>query len=78
MSEIKTLLKWGLVAGAIYGAYKLGQMSKESSNVSDSNSNSELDEVESAINDLKSKPNKTMKDKDVLDLLKIKLKQLTK
>ena len=35
-------------------------------------------EVESAINDLKSKPNKTMKDKDVLDLLKIKLKQLTK
>ena len=76
MSEIKTLLKWGLVAGAIYGAYKLGQMSKESSNVSDSNS--ELDEVESAINDLQSKPNKTMKDKDVLDLLKIKLKQLTK
>lgn len=76
MSEIKTLLKWGLVAGAIYGAYKLGQMSKESDDTIESSS--ELNEVENAIDHLQSKPNKTTKDKDIIDLLKIKLKQLTK
>lgn len=76
MSEIKTLLKWGLVAGAIYGAYKLGQMSKEYDDVTENST--ELSEVENAINQLQSKSNKTTKDKDILDLLKIKLKQLTK
>lgn len=76
MSQMKTLLKWGLVAGAIYGAYKLGQMSKESDDTTEDNT--ELSEVEGAIDQLQSKPNKTTKDKDILDLLKIKLKQLTK
>ena len=76
MSEIKTLLKWGLVAGVIYGAYKLGQMSQEPDDMVEEST--ELNEVENAINQLQSKPNKTVKDKDILDLLKIKLKQLTK
>ena len=75
MSDLKTILKWGLVAGAIYGAYKLGQMSKE--NLPDEEPLSEIDEVQNEINRLQSKPNKTMKDKDIMDLLKIKLKQLT-
>ena len=75
MSDLKTILKWGLVAGAIYGAYKLGQMSKE--NLPDEEPVSEIDEIQGEINRLQSKPNKTVKDRDIIELLKIKLKQLT-
>lgn len=76
MSEIKTILKWGLVVGAIYGAYKLGQMSKE--DLEEPEEKSELDEVQNAIDQLQSKPNKSTKDRDIIELLKIKLKQLSK
>jgi|Laugresu1bdmlbdd_1035124.scaffolds.fasta_scaffold00457_16 hypothetical protein len=79
MSDMKNIIKLGLVAAAIYGAYKLGQMSKETENEkSDPKYLSELDEVEIAIGGLEKKPYKTQKDRDILDLLKIKLKQLTK
>jgi hypothetical protein len=79
MSNMKNIIKLGLVAAAIYGAYKLGQMSKENENkTSDPEHLSELDEVEIAIGGLERKPNKTQKDRDILDLLKVKLKQLTK
>lgn len=75
MSDLKTILKWGLVAGAIYGAYKLGQMSKE--HLPEEEPISEIDEIQGEINRLQTKPNKTVKDRDIIELLKIKLKQLT-
>jgi hypothetical protein len=86
---MKNLLKVLAVGALVYGAYKLGEKQGEKKLSSpkplndeiqdaDIESNSEVDEVLESINQIQNKPNKTKKDRDILDLLKIKLDQLTK
>ena len=80
---LENLLKLALGIGAIYVAYKVGEgMGKEKDNGLSDSPKSELDsEIEfitGLIKDYNDKPNKTKKDRDNLDLLKIKLEQLKK
>lgn len=76
MSTLKNILKVGLAAAVIYGAYKLGQVSKKEVDNNGNIVEDEVKDVENLISQIESKPTKTKKDKDVLDLLKIKLNQL--
>jgi hypothetical protein len=83
------ILKFAAVAAVVYGAYKLGESKSQKINNNSrdySNTNedeylktdelSEIQFVENLINELKSKENKTKKDRDNIELLEIKLKQL--
>jgi hypothetical protein len=68
-------------AAIVYGAYKYGQsVGKEELKGPIETVKSEIEKefelTMDLINELKSKPNKTKKDKDNLDLLSIKLMQL--
>ena len=80
---LSNLIKGALGVGALYVAYKVGEgMAKDKDKNLLEKAKSELDyEIEfitGLIKDYQEKPSKTKKDKDNLDLLKIKLQQLEK
>ena len=75
------ILKMAIGAGVVYVAYKVGEsMGKDKDKNllkgAKSEIDSEIELITSLIKELRDKPNKTKKDKDNLDLLGIKLKQL--
>jgi hypothetical protein len=90
MSTIKNIVKWGLFAAVVYGAYKVGQSSGKKNNIDSQpnpqttpepqvfeyDSNSEEDYIIDLIRELKNKPNKTQKDRYNIELLQIKLNQI--
>lgn len=74
------LLKVAGVGVVLYGVYKLGEM-KALSSVEDDGTpetKTEGDFIRETIQNLKSKVGKTLKEKNTLELLEIKLKQLNK
>jgi hypothetical protein len=85
---LSNIIKGALGVGVLYVAYKVGEsMGKDKSDENEGKNllekaKSELDyEIEfitGLIKDYQEKPSKTKKDKDNLDLLKIKLQQLEK
>lgn len=85
--KLSDILKAAAVAALVYGAYKIGESQgrKTYDNLNDSPDSNEPTEVKSEkdfilqlIDSLKNKPNKTSKEKDTLELLKIKLNQILK
>ena len=75
------ILKAAIGAGVVYVAYKVGESMGKDKNKNllkgvKSEIDSEIELITSLIKELRDKPNKTKKDKDNLDLLGIKLKQL--
>ena len=82
------MVKWGLLATVIYGAYKAGQHNGKQNNVTpkpnpqpespivEFDSNSEEDYILDLIRELKNKPNKTQKDRYNIELLQVKLNQI--
>jgi hypothetical protein len=88
MSTMKNLVKWGLFAAVVYGAYKAGQHKGEQKNsniqpnpqpepqVHEYDSNTEEDYILDLIRELKNKPNKTQKDRYNIELLQVKLNQI--
>ena len=75
------ILKMAIGAGVVYVAYKVGESMGKDKNKNllkgvKSEIDSEIELITSLIKELRDKPNKTKKDKDNLDLLGIKLKQL--
>jgi len=88
-STFGNVLKIAAAVAVVYGAYKLGESKSKKihsgqtdySNVNEdeylkTNELSEIQFVENLIDELKNKENKTKKDKDNIELLEIKLKQL--
>jgi hypothetical protein len=85
---LSNLVKGALGVGALYVAYKVGEsMGKDKSDKNmgenllekvKSELDSEIEFITGLIKDYQDKPNKNKKDKDTLDLLKIKLQQLEK
>jgi hypothetical protein len=89
MSTIKNIVKLGLFAAVVYGAYKAGQHNGRQTNVNpqpnpqpkpkpiiEFESNSEEDYILDLICELKNKPNKTQKDRYNIELLQVKLNQI--
>jgi hypothetical protein len=89
MSTLKNIVKWGLLATVVYGAYKAGQHYGKQSNVNpqpnpqpkpepiiEFDSNSEEDYILDLIREIKNKPNKTQKDRYNIELLQVKLNQI--
>jgi hypothetical protein len=90
--KFSDLVKIAAVGALVYGAYKLGEkQSQKKSNIpvkEPLDEEFEVVEVEEdkseeqvileLIENLKKKPNKTAKDKNTIELLEIKLKQLRK
>lgn len=74
------LLRVAGVGVVLYGVYKLGEMKALSSVEDDgtTETKTEGDFVRETIQNLKSKVGKTLKEKNTLELLEIKLKQLNK
>ena len=75
------ILKAAIGAGVVYVAYKVGESMGKDKNKNllkgvKSEIDTEIELITSLIKELRDKPNKTKKDKDNLDLLGIKLKQL--
>lgn len=75
------ILKAAIGAGVVYVAYKVGESMGGDKNKNllkgvKSEIDSEIELITSLIKELRNKPNKGKKDKDNLDLLGIKLKQL--
>jgi uncharacterized membrane protein YebE (DUF533 family) len=86
-STLNTIVKLGALAAVVYGAYKLGEyQAKKSVNVKPESrpqlafdevpNKNEEDYVSKLINDLRNKPNKTQKDRNNIELLEVKLKQI--
>ena len=86
-STLNTIVKLGALAAVVYGAYKLGEyQAKKSVNVKpeprpnepfvEVETQSEEEYVSELIRDLKNKPSKTQKDKNNIELLEVKLKQI--
>jgi uncharacterized membrane protein YebE (DUF533 family) len=86
-STLNTIVKLGALAAVMYGAYKLGEyQAKKSVNgkpeprpklaFDEVPNKSEKDYVSELISDLRNKPNKTQKDKNNIELLEVKLKQI--
>ena len=86
-STLNTIVKLGALAAVVYGAYKLGEyQAKKSVNVKpeprpnepfvEVPNQSEEEYVSELIRDLKNKPSKTQKDKNNIELLEVKLKQI--
>lgn len=75
------------VGGLIYAAYRYG-LNEGKKNLTETNPDlhkdevtsekSEIDCINEIIQSIQSKPNKNTKDRDTIELLKLKLKQLTK
>jgi hypothetical protein len=85
MSTLKNIVKLGLFAAVVYGAYKAGQSSGKQTNVNpqpkaepivEFDSNSEEDYILDLIREIKNKPNKTQKDRYNIELLQVKLNQI--
>jgi len=87
MSTIKNIIKWGLLATVVYGAYKAGQQNSKQNieppqpkpqpePVIEFDSNSEEDYILDLIREIKNKPNKTQKDRYNIELLQVKLNQI--
>lgn len=77
------LLRAAGVGAILYGVYKLGEknalrsMEREQSPLEiEEKPKTESDIISDMIQELKQKPNKTRKDKDNIELLEIKLKQV--
>lgn len=77
------LLKAAGVGAILYGVYKLGEKNalssmeqEETPNRFTSKIDEEIDGINNMIQELKRKSGKTKKDRDNIDLLEIKLKQL--
>lgn len=86
-NTLNTIVKLGALAAVVYGAYKLGeyQAKKNRSYLPEPRPNepfvelkntTEEQEVLKVLNELKRKPNKTQKDKNNIELLEVKLKQI--
>jgi len=86
-NTLNTILKLGALAAVVYGAYKFGEyQTKKSVNrkvgflpqvaFEEVPNKNEEDYVSELISDLRNKPNKTKKDKNNIELLQVKLKQL--
>ena len=77
---VDNLLKAAGVGAILYGVYKLGEKnalsSMEEKNTIEDEPKSEIDFIHEMIQEIKNKVNKTRKDRDNLELLEIKLKQL--
>ena len=77
---VDNLLKAAGVGAILYGVYKLGEKnalsSMEEKNTIEDEPKSEIDVIHEMIQEIKNKVNKTRKDRDNLELLEIKLKQL--
>ena len=82
MSKIlENIVKALLAAGVVYVAYKVGESmgkdkDKDLLESAKSEIDSEVEYITGLIKEYQDKPNKTKKDKDNLDLLKIKLDTL--
>lgn len=79
----REVLRYAFFGALIYGAYKLGEKNakdevetKPEPNVEEPKEQSEADYIREIIECLQTKPNKNRKDKDNIELLEIKLKQL--
>lgn len=80
----REVLRYAFFGALIYGAYKLGEKNakddepevKPTSKTVEPQEQSEEDYIREIIECLQSKPNKNRKDKDNIELLNIKLKQL--
>lgn len=83
---VNTILELGALAAIVYGAYELGKYhEKNKANVKPEplllgnlEEKDELKEVQDTLRELRQKPNKTQKDRNNIELLQVKLKQLTK
>ena len=86
-STLNTIVKLGALAAVVYGAYKLGEyQAKKSVNVKpeprpnepfvEVETQSEETNVMNILNELRKKPSKTQKDKNNIELLAVKLKQI--
>lgn len=85
-NTLNTILKLGALAAVVYGAYKLGEyQTKKSVNrksgflpqlAFEEIPDTEEIYISKLIRELRDKPNKTQKDKNNIDLLQVKLKQL--
>lgn len=86
-NTLNTIVKLGALAAVVYGAYKLGEYNekKRQSVQPESRPNepfvevqtqSEESKVMTILNELRKKPTKTQKDKNNIELLEVKLKQL--
>jgi hypothetical protein len=91
--KFSDLVKIVAVGALVYGAYKLGEKKGQKSSlpytpadepmgdIQDAEvvqEKSESDFIQELIDSLRKKPNKTAKDKNTLELLEIKLRQLLK
>ena len=90
--KFSDLVKIAAVGALVYGAYKLGEKKSQKVNsilnpepvneeleiIEVDGEKTEEDELVEIIENLKKKPNKTAKDKNTIELLEIKLKQIRK
>jgi hypothetical protein len=80
----REVLRYAFFGALIYGAYKLGEKNakddepevKPASKTVEPQEQTEADYIREIIECLQTKPNKNRKDKDNIELLEIKLKQL--
>lgn len=90
--KFSDLVKIAAVGALVYSAYKLGEKKSQKVNsilnpgpvneeleiIEVDGEKTEEDELVDIIENLKKKPNKTAKDKNTIELLEIKLKQIRK
>jgi hypothetical protein len=83
--NLSEILRYAFLGTVIYGSYKLGEKHGESKsqpekdnrvNSLDSRKFSEMDFIIGEIEKLRKKPNKNRRDRDNIELLEIRLKQL--
>ena len=83
--NLSEILRYAFLGTVIYGSYKLGEKNGESkaqsekdyrANPLDSKKFSEIEFITEEIQKLRKKPNKNRRDKDNIELLEIRLKQL--
>ena len=74
---MKNLVKYALIAAALYGGYQLlKSLNKEEDVLEDKVEKDEEIYVQELIDELKNKPDKTKKDKYNIELLEVKLNQI--
>lgn len=83
--NLSEILRYAFLGTVVYGSYKLGEKNGESKaqsekdysvNPLDSKKFSEIEFITEEIKKLRKKPNKSRRDKDNIELLEIRLKQL--